>query len=176
MAWASAMIWDSLSYRWLFKGMGLRFWHTHQPSLKQQELLTGRWDESLLFWITHAYNERITIMYKPMQTQTSMYLFPGFTPCTGNRDPVFCPGGGAGRPAPRKAIIVWPRPGGGPVGWGAGRLRRGEARHGAGGNRPGEGQQHQEEHAGPTAPQRHWFLSQSGEDLTTREVKNSNSV
>lgn len=98
-----------------------------------------------------------------------MHLFTGVTTRTGNRDPVLRPGGGPGRPAPREALLVWPRPGGGPLGRGDGRLWGGETRHGAGGDRPGEGQQHQEEHAGPTAPQRHWFLSQSGEDLTTKQ-------
>lgn len=104
-----------------------------------------------------------------------MSFYLGVTACTGDRDSVFRPGGGAGRPAPWEALVVRPRPRRGPLGWGAGRLWRGEARHGAGGDRPGEGQQHQEEHAGPTAPQKHWFLSKSGEELTTREEQKSNS-
>jgi len=102
-----------------------------------------------------------------------LHLLWGVTPGTGDRDPVLRPGGGAGRPAPRKALIVRPRPGGGPLGRGARWLRRREAGRGAGGSRPGESAKNQEEHAGPAAPQRDCFLPQFGSKLSTSRSRMS---
>lgn len=67
-------------------------------------------------------------------------MSPGVTPRTGNRNTVLCPGSSTGRPAPRQAFVLWPRPSRGPLGGSGGRLWWGEARHGVGGGRPGESQ------------------------------------
>ena len=97
-----------------------------------------------------------------------MCLLRGVTASTSYRDPVLCPGSSSGRSAPREALVVRPRPRSGPLGRGAGRLRGGGAWHGAGADEPGQSQQHSEKHAGPTAPQRHGLLPQSGDSLTSR--------
>lgn len=71
-------------------------------------------------------------------------------------------GSSSGWCAPPEALVVRSHPGGGPVGRGAGRLRRREARHGVGGHRPGQSQQNQKKHAGHAAPQRLKLLSKCG--------------
>lgn len=101
-----------------------------------------------------------------MQMHSKCLFFLAVTSCTGSRDPVLCLGSSSGRSAPREALLVWPRSGGGPLGRFAGRLRRGEGRHGAGGDQPGETQQHQEEYASTRAPQGNWLLSRSGENMS----------
>ena len=68
------------------------------------------------------------------------------------------PGVGPGGQAPREALVVRPRAGGGPLGGGDGGLRRGADGHGPGGGGPGEAEKHQEEHARPAAPTTHRLL------------------
>lgn len=122
-------------------------------------------------WFTGCLDFKRQIIKAKLWAQRNkylMHLFPGVTSSKSNRDPVLRPGGGAGRSAPWETHVVRSLPGGGPLGRSARRLWRGEPRPVAGGNRPGEGQQHQEKHASPAAPERHRFLSQSGEDLMSK--------
>lgn len=73
--------------------------------------------------------------------------------------------GGAGGSKHGHSYLIRPRSGGGPLGGGAGRLWGGGAGSADGGGGPGQSVQNQEEHAGPTAPQRHQLLPQSGQHV-----------
>lgn len=110
---------------------------------------------------------------KPKQQQKCYYLFviivfliTGATPCPGHWDPVLCLGGSTGGSAPWEALVLWSCSGGGPLGGSARGLWRGERGHGPVGDRPGQTQGHQDEHARPAASQRHRLLLQSGAHLS----------
>lgn len=128
---------------------------------------------------SHSWLPRLNVI-KPWNAKSKYFFFffcAGVDTSTGNREPVFCPGSSAGRPTPRKAHFVWTCTGGGPLGWCAGGLWRGEARLGAGGNKHGEAQQNEGEHASPATPQGHCFLSHSRADVTASQCCNKlNSI
>lgn len=159
--WASVMTCGSPSYRLLCNGTEPKSSPTRQPSPWQRELHTGRWEEE-------DGDRKPEGRWKKNRRQRLYDLFPGVAPSTGHRDSVLRPGGSAGGPAPRQALVVRPRPGRGPLGGGGGRLRRGGARDGPGGGGPGKSGEDQEEHAGPGAPQGRCFLQQSESSLRRR--------